>query len=250
MDVEIKCQGCGRGLLVPDSYRGSQVECPGCHAISSFSPREKAYSLLPRTPVSGIELSVVPPTTTSIDGERPPAEATTVQATSDPPSLTFFMQTPEGQIFGPVSRETLASWVREGRVSHDCSLREQTGEWQHAVQWFPELREFVSIPHTVASVAVVAPIPSEPYQYLRPHRGWLVLILAVVGMAVWCPVLTIMAWVIGSGDLLEMDAGRIDPSGRQLTRWGKNLGMVMALGWIFAASFAVMILLYFSSAWG
>lgn len=234
---------------MPDSYRGSQVECPGCHTISPFSPRESASSPVLPTLASEKTAGAAAPSLSPGYGERPPAEPPRTPGITGPVPPATYMQTPEGQIFGPVNRETLDGWVREGRVSQDCRLREH-GEWQSADQWFPQLREFVPISHSAESAAVVAPIPSAPFQYLRPHRGRFILMLAVVGMAIWCPVLTIMAWVIGSADLLEMDAGRIDPAGRQWTTWGKNLGMVMALGWIFAAGIGVMILLYFSSAWG
>ena len=39
----------------------------------------------------------------------------------------------------------------------------------------------------------------------------------------------IIAWVMGSADLKEMDAGRMDPSGRGSTNAGKICGMISVI---------------------
>jgi len=62
-------------------------------------------------------------------------------------------------------------------------------------------------------------------QPMRPHRGVLILVLGILGL-VCCFILGIIAWVMGSGDLREMDAGRMDPSGRGLTQAGKICGII------------------------
>ena len=68
---------------------------------------------------------------------------------------------------------------------------------------------------------------------LAPHRGALILVLGIVGL-VLCQPVGIASWVMGNGDLKEMDAGRMDPEGRALTQVGKILGIVsvalLALG--------------------
>jgi len=60
---------------------------------------------------------------------------------------------------------------------------------------------------------------------MRPHRGVLILVLGILGL-LCCFILGIIAWVMGSGDLREMDAGRMDPSGRGLTQAGKICGII------------------------
>lgn len=61
---------------------------------------------------------------------------------------------------------------------------------------------------------------------IAAHRGAMILVLGILSWLV-CPlVLGIMAWVMGNGDLREMDAGRMDPSGRGLTEAGRILGMI------------------------
>ena len=60
---------------------------------------------------------------------------------------------------------------------------------------------------------------------MRPHRGTLILVMGILGL-VCCVILGIVAWVMGSADLREMDMGRMDPSGRGLTQAGKICGIV------------------------
>jgi hypothetical protein len=60
---------------------------------------------------------------------------------------------------------------------------------------------------------------------MKPHRGTLVLVLGILGLVVCAP-LAIAAWVMGSGDLKQMDAGTMDPAGRGTTNAGKICGIV------------------------
>jgi hypothetical protein len=60
---------------------------------------------------------------------------------------------------------------------------------------------------------------------MRPHRGVLILVLGILGL-VCCFILGIVAWIMGNTDLREMDAGRMDPSGRGLTQAGKICGII------------------------
>ena len=73
-------------------------------------------------------------------------------------------------------------------------------------------------------------------QMMQPHRGVLILVLGILGL-VFCPIIGIFAWVMGSGDLNEMDAGRMDPEGKTLTQAGKICGIIavvlMLLGFAF-----------------
>lgn len=63
---------------------------------------------------------------------------------------------------------------------------------------------------------------------MRPHRGTMILVFGILGL-VFCIIFGILAWVMGNGDLKEMDAGRMDPTGRGLTNTGKILGIVSVI---------------------
>lgn len=60
---------------------------------------------------------------------------------------------------------------------------------------------------------------------MKPHRGGAILALGIIGI-VLCFITAIIAWVMGSGDLKEMKAGKRDPSGEQLTKAGMICGIV------------------------
>ena len=46
---------------------------------------------------------------------------------------------------------------------------------------------------------------------MKPHRGTLILVLGILGLVV-CGPLAIVAWIMGAGDLKEMDAGTWIPA--------------------------------------
>jgi hypothetical protein len=60
---------------------------------------------------------------------------------------------------------------------------------------------------------------------MKPHRGTLILVLGILGL-ILCPILGIVAWVMGNGDLKEIAAGTMDPAGKDLTKIGKILGII------------------------
>ncbi len=61
---------------------------------------------------------------------------------------------------------------------------------------------------------------------MKPHRGTLILVLGILSL-VMCGIFTgIPAWIMGNGDLREMDAGTMDPSGRSLTNAGRICGII------------------------
>ena len=76
----------------------------------------------------------------------------------------------------------------------------------------------------------VAPIGPQysTQQTLRPHRGGIILTLGILGI-ICCFICGIIAWIMGSNDLREMAAGRMDPSGQGLTQAGKICGMVSVI---------------------
>jgi hypothetical protein len=62
----------------------------------------------------------------------------------------------------------------------------------------------------------------RPYM---PHRGAAVLVLGILSLVV-CGILGPFAWVMGSNDLAEMRAGRMDPEGEGTTRAGQICGII------------------------
>jgi hypothetical protein len=65
----------------------------------------------------------------------------------------------------------------------------------------------------------------------KPHRAGTILALGIIGLFV-CGPLCLAAWVMGDGDLREMDAGIMDNSGRSTTATGRSLGVLGTVLWI------------------
>jgi hypothetical protein len=60
---------------------------------------------------------------------------------------------------------------------------------------------------------------------MKPHRGTVILVLGILSLVICAP-LGIAAWVMGNGDIKEMDAGAMDPSGRSTTNAGRICGII------------------------
>ena len=64
---------------------------------------------------------------------------------------------------------------------------------------------------------------------MKPHRGTLILVLSIMSFFVLGPFLSIPAWIMGNNDLREIDAGTMDPAGRDHTRTGRIIAKINAL---------------------
>ena len=71
----------------------------------------------------------------------------------------------------------------------------------------------------------------EPQFGRKSHRGGLILTLSLIGLFV-CGPLCLVAWIMGSGDLSEMNAGIMDASGRSTTTSGRNVGILGTILWV------------------
>ena len=146
-----------------------------------------------------------------------------------------------GQRYGPVELEALRQWLAEGRLKpSDLVWTEGMASWQPA-GLVPEVgAQAGSFP---PAGPAAPPLSGEPYpfpaRYAKPHRANTVLVFGILGLVV-CPVLGIVAWVMGNNDLREMDAGVMDPFGRDTTKTGRILGIV---GTILAVASLGMFLL-------
>jgi hypothetical protein len=68
----------------------------------------------------------------------------------------------------------------------------------------------------------------------------MILVLGILGL-VLCGFLGIPAWVMGSGDLKEMAAGSMDPSGRSITNAGRICGMIATFLLILGAVVGILL---------
>ena len=155
--MEVNCVRCNTKLVIDDSMQGQDVRCPKCEFVFVANPAVKTAS-----GTGGEHVSVTDVEPTDSEPVIP----------NDPSPECWFLRIPEGNEFGPVDRATLDNWVREGRISHDCELRDAgTDVWNAATVEYPVLQEG----NPFASTA-------DPHlKRLKPHRGTLVLGLSIAG---------------------------------------------------------------------
>ncbi len=63
---------------------------------------------------------------------------------------------------------------------------------------------------------------------MKPHRGVTAPVLGILGIML-CGIFGVVAWVMANNDLREMNQGRMDPSGRDMTNAGRICGMISAV---------------------
>jgi hypothetical protein len=110
-----------------------------------------------------------------------------------------------------------------------------------------------------------APSFDEPLPSLRPHRGYLVFFLGTLPLALWTLIarfpenlpraigicvagigliFAILAWIIGAHDLREMKNQRMDPAGKNMTRFGMAWGSIIIIFTICVAAAMVGAMLF------
>lgn len=60
---------------------------------------------------------------------------------------------------------------------------------------------------------------------MKPHRATTDIVLGILGL-LCCGILAIPAFIMSKNDIAEMDAGRMDPSGRGTTNVARILGII------------------------
>ncbi len=100
MPIELTCTYCSRALRVGDETAGKQIKCPQCANVLSV------------------------PFGSHASGS----------------SQQWRVLTEDGKQFGPVDRNELESWVRDGRLTGRCQVaREGDQQWRWASDVFAEL---------------------------------------------------------------------------------------------------------------
>ncbi len=202
MAIDTTCQSCGKHLRVADEYAGQQAQCPNCHALYTVPPRSVGMAL-----------------TLAAPGEYPDS---------------WQMKTPEGLVYGPVTKLEHDHWCTQGRNTPRCQLLpERRDNWMWAAVVYPELHQSEDTMKPVGSMSPVtayAPMPIAPgsIYYPKAHRGMLILVLALLGYVSFCFVVSAVALILGWQDLSEMKTGRMDPEGRMLTL----IGLILAGIWV------------------
>jgi hypothetical protein len=239
MPIDASCPGCQATLRIGDEFAGQQARCPRCDTVYQVPLHNEVTAAVVIEPPPPAETIASPPET------APPLSAPLPEPTSPPPPTAhaelppavgtqWFLRTPEGQVFGPTTSEHFDRWVREGRVTPDCFVSAGDNVWRPAGELFPEL----------AAPRPKTQLRPETLSALRkqPHRGALVLLLGIMGVITTCPIPSVMAWVMGSYDLGEMQMGRMDDAGQGTTATGRMLGMIFSMVYVCVAVIGMFVL--------
>jgi hypothetical protein len=221
--VEISCPACGRTLRVADEHAAKQIRCPACQQIS-ITPGMAENSATPG------------------------ADQASAALETDRSATSWHVRTPDGPVYGPIDWTQVLAWAAEGRIAADCELAESgQGPWRPAAELVSNLPARGPEAAARGPAELETPYSHPPGGHVAPHRGILVLVMGILGF-MSCPLFSIVAWVIGSRDLWEMRAGRMDRSGEGLTLAGMILGIFVSVGWILVAlAVSVMVLIYVSA---
>ncbi len=230
MSIESNCPGCSTQLRVGEEHAGRQARCPQCGVVYTVPQPEETQLDAPHS-------------TQYPSPSRPPQTRASAQTTAA--SASWYLQTPEGQTYGPVAQAEMDRWTSEGRVSADCLIRDSdTAPWRSAAEVYPTL----AIVSPAVSPFAAQPTAAASTVYVEPHRAGVVFVLGLLSWVISCPVLSVVAWVMGTNDLKKMEAGRMDREGLGLTQAGRILGMISAILWIVGLSIFLLVMVLISLA--
>lgn len=85
-----------------------------------------------------------------------------------------------------------------------------------------------TIPQQFAPAPAAPPAPIS--RQIKPHRANMIITFALIGL--FLAPFALAAWIMGSGDLQEMEAGEMDDSGESTTSSARTIGMVITIIWI------------------
>lgn len=230
MPIETTCQTCGKRLRVAEEHAGKFAKCPACQTIYTV-PDPAQVAGAPSAPLlpAGSELLA----SEGVD--------------------RWHLRTPEGLTFGPVTRHVLDQWQREGRITGQSQLaQEGNGQWVWASSIYPQLASTTTVnpfqdsPETgqnpYAPPGAGTYWPGGSYLALAPHRGALILTLAIISIVV-CNLLSVPSLVMALVDLNKMSRGIMDPSGRGLTIAGLVISIISSLYFLVWSGFIVAMIL-------
>jgi TM2 domain len=151
MPIEISCESCSGQFRLPDSAAGKKIRCPKCKgpievpaAESPAAAPTEVFVPLPAVKPAAKPQPVVkqPFAFVPLPAAQVPPSPAPPPPIPAPPADEWYLQTADGEEFGPVPRGELDDWFGEGRITVDCQLRSAADEhWQAAADVYPELIE-------------------------------------------------------------------------------------------------------------
>ncbi len=217
MAIETTCSGCGKRLAVADEFAGRRARCPACG---------NTYTV-PALSNSAVEATEIPSVTPIFDSAQPLPSLDSFSSNAGSANAqlggNFWMKATNGQEYGPVDRATLDRWFVEGRIGAGYQIRSsEFGDWQPATAFQQGLPSGNAASQPYRPVAASS---TNYAQWAKPDQSGLILGLGILSWF-FCPICGIVAWVMGSRALKDIQLGLADPSNRGIVQAGYYLGMV------------------------
>ncbi len=232
MPIDIQCNECKKRFRVPDKFAERRIKCPNCEKPIAVPAADSAEADSAEADSAEADSAKAAPSDASAGGSggggasavgqlptaapqeaaRPePSALPKTEAASEEDRQTsdeegqWYLQTDDGEQYGPVDREELDAWLAEGRIDGTCQLLcDGWDQWQWADKVFPQLAEGAATEDILAKAGddsrklTVQNVSTRSDPKLKPHaapradlaggidqmldetRPW-VLLLAIVG---------------------------------------------------------------------
>ncbi len=123
MPIQVRCPSCKKLLKARDDKMGQKVRCPNCKSVLVI-PQASASAA--KAPATKAPAAAAPP---------PPKK-------SPPPTPRdeWYVNSYDGNQYGPITKAELDGWVAESSVTADCQVRQEgAGGWRPAPSVYPQL---------------------------------------------------------------------------------------------------------------
>jgi predicted Zn finger-like uncharacterized protein len=193
MTTVVACPACQQNLQVPPEQLGQEVRCPGCEHV--FTAVDTA-----------VRSAGPPPLPPPLPGGDIPVRDVVVE------DVPAWEKPSEDELEKPLEEDEAEKLERRRRKKEEKKARKLD----------------------TSKGSIYSDLTRRQGKMLSEHRGPLVLILGILSIVFCgCSLLSIgacacgyYAYQIGSHDLQEMYAGRMDRSGEAIVKVGRILGMV------------------------
>lgn len=210
--IQYVCPRCRNTLESPASFAGQKVNCPHCgQRLQIPSAPASQQPAVNRTILAE-----------SVSGAAKPSGGIDSFQAGSPPG-------------GPSPIPPPSHVHRASGKVETCLECGKDISFQERVQTCPDCGAIFCSAHCYRSHQAHAHSKEERQPsrrpYMEPHRGALILTLAIIGLLI-CGPLNIVAWVMASSDLQKMRHGTMDPEGTGLTQAGMAVAIIGTVLWI------------------
>jgi hypothetical protein len=138
--IDIQCPGCQRKLKVADKFAGKKAKCPNCQGVIEIpgaAAEPAASSAAKATKPEG-----KPENKPKGEAAAPRSASKSSETVRTAPKAKdeWYLQTEDGEQYGPVTKAELNEWVEEGRIDATCQLlSDGWDQWKWAEEVYPQI---------------------------------------------------------------------------------------------------------------